>query len=154
MTENAVAKTRKYEPPTVYKAKGRERLVGGRWNMFRVSEFLKAKRTWQTMDELARFVYGSTNATHRDNTRKHIPPQRRYMLDTDCPIVTDFGPRGMIVRVKIYDRTNEDDKVKFQTEINKARDRKEISERRYDDLVKLYLLQNGIHDDDGTSPPQ
>jgi hypothetical protein len=93
------------------------------------------------MDDIARFVYGSTNQTHRDNTRKHIPSQRRYMLDTDTPIVTDYGPRGMIVRVKIYDKNSEDDKVKFQAEINKARDRKEISERRYEDLVQLFLLK-------------
>jgi hypothetical protein len=47
----------------------------------------------------------------------------------------------MIVRVKIYDKNSEDDKVKFQAEINKARDRKEISERRYEDLVQLFLLK-------------
>ncbi len=139
---NAVAKVRKIEPPAVIKTRnGKERLLGGRWNMLRVAEQLEAKKTWQTMDDLARFVYGTTNVTHRDNTRKHIPAQRRYMLDKDTPIVTDYGPRGMIVRVKLYDRNNEDDKVKFQTEIGKARDKKEISERRYDDLVKLFLLR-------------
>jgi hypothetical protein len=63
------------------------------------------------------------------------------MLDKDMPFVTDYGPRGMIIRIKIYDQNNDDDKVKFQTEIGKARDKKEISERRYDDLVKLFLLR-------------
>ena len=132
----------RYEPPAIYKTKnGKERLVGGRWNMFRVSEFLRLRKTWQTMDDLARFVYGSTNQTHRDNTRRHIPSQRRYMLDKDTPIVTGYGPRGTIVRVKIYDQNKDDNKVKFRTEIGKAQDKKEITERRYDDLVRLFLLR-------------
>lgn len=137
-----VVKIRKVEPPAIYKTKrGKERLVGGRWNKLRVAEFLNDKKTWQTMDELARFVYGSTNPRNRDNARKHIPTQRRYMLDKDTPIVTDYGPRGIIMRVKFYDKNKEDDKVKFETEIGKARDKKEISERRYDDLVRLFLLK-------------
>src|SRR5262245_9508650 len=71
MPESNITKIRKVEPPAIYKTKyGKERLAGGRWNMLRVSEFLKAKKTWQTMDDIARFVYGSTNSTHRDNTRK------------------------------------------------------------------------------------
>lgn len=142
MIETSVAKVRKHEPPAVIKKRnGKECLEGGRWNMLRVAEQLNAKKTWQTMDDLARFVYGSTNVTHRDNARKHIPAQRRYMLDKDTPIVTEYGPRGMIVRIKLYDRDNDDDKAKFQTEIEKARDKKEISERRYEDLVKLFLLR-------------
>jgi hypothetical protein len=143
MSDTNVAKIRKIEPPVVFKTKGgKERLVGGRWNMLRVAELLQAKKTWQTMDDIARFVYGSTNQTHRDNTRKHIPSQRRYMLNKDTPIVTEYGPRGMIVRVKIYDRNNDDDNVKFDTEIGKARDKKEITERRYEDLVRLFLLRS------------
>ena len=142
MSESNIAKIRKVEPPAIYKTKyGKERLAGGRWNMLRVSEFLKSKKTWQTMDDVARFVYGSTNATRRDNARKHIPSQRRYMLNNDCPFVTEYGPRGIIVRVKLYDHAQDDDRVKFQTEISKARDKKEISERRYEDLVKLFLLK-------------
>jgi hypothetical protein len=143
MAENtSVAKIRKIEPPAVYVGKrGKARLVGGRWNLLRVAEFLKSKKTWQTMDDLARFVYGSTNSTHRDNTRKHIPPQRRYMLDNDCPFVTEYGAKGRIIRIKLYDHSNDDDKVKFQAEISKARDKKEISAQRYDYLVKLFLLR-------------
>jgi hypothetical protein len=141
MSDTNVAKVRKIEPPAIYKTKhGKESLVGGRWHMLRVAEFLQSKKTWQTMDDLARFVYGSTNQTRRDNARKHIPAQRRYMLDKDMPIVTEYGPRGMIVRIKIYDRSKDDDKVKFQTEIGKAKDKKEISERRYEDLVRMFLL--------------
>lgn len=141
MPDTSIAKIRKIEPPAIYKTKtGKERLVGGRWSMMRVAEFIKVKKTWQTMDDLARFVYGCTNTTHRDSTRKHVPAQRRYMLDNDTPFVTEYGPRGMITRIKIYDGNNEDDKVKLQIEISKARDKKEISERRYEDLVKLFLL--------------
>lgn len=141
MPDTAVAKVRKIEPPAVIKLKGgRERLVGGRWNMLRASEYLKAKSLWLTVDDLARFIYGSTSSTHRDNVRKHIPAQRRYMLDKDTPIVTDYGPRGTIMRVKIFDKGLADDCVKFQAEIDRAKDRKEISERRYNDLVTLFLL--------------
>lgn len=143
MTDTHIGKVRKVEPPDVYTKKGKERLVGGRWNMLRVAEFLTAKATWQTVDAIARFVYGSTSQTYRDNTRKHVPSQRRYMLDRDTPIVTEYGPRGIIVRIKLYDVTNDDDKVKFEAEINKARDRKEISERRYEDLVRLFLPRSG-----------
>ena len=92
------------------------------------------------MDNLARFVYGAATVSYRDNCRKHIPAQRRYMLDQDTPIVTEYGPRGMIVRIKIFDQRDEDDKLKFQTEISKAKDKKEISERRYDQLVQLFLI--------------
>jgi len=140
MSNTNIAKIRKVEPPAIHRAKnGQERLIGGRWNMLRVTEFLLAKKTWQTMDEIARFVYGSTGEKHRDNTRKHIPSQRRYMLDKDTPIVTDYGPRGMIMRVKVYDQGKSDDQMKFETEISKARDKKEITERRYEDLVRLFL---------------
>jgi len=142
MSDTNVAKIRNVEPPAIFKTKtGKDRLIGGRWNKLRVSEFLLTKKTWQTMDDLARFVYHSTNPRNRDNARKHIPSQRRYMLNKDIPIVTEYGPRGMIVRVKIYDQGKDDDKVKFQTEIGKARDKKEITERRYDDLVRLFLLR-------------
>jgi hypothetical protein len=142
MPESSVARIRRIEPPAIVRNRyGKERLVGGRWNMLRVADFIKGKKTWQTMDDIARFVYGSTNSTHRDNARKHIPAQRRYMLNKDCPFVTEYGPRGSIVRIKVFDRTNEDDKVRFQMEIGKARDRKEISERRYDDLVRQFLLR-------------
>lgn len=146
MSDTNVAKIRKVEPPDIYKTKrGKERLVGGRWNMLRVSEFLQSRRVnWQTIDELARFVYGSTSSTFRDNTRKHIPSQRRYMLDRDTPIITDYGPRGRIVRVKIYDKHKEEDQIKFQLEITRARDKKEISERRYEDLVRLFLLRSEL----------
>jgi hypothetical protein len=141
MSGTAITKIRKTEPPAVFKTKnGNERLTGGRWHKMRVAEFLDKKKTWQSMDDLARFVYGSVTVTYRENSRKHIPSQRRYMLDQDTPIVTEYGPRGVIVRVKIYDQNNDDDKVKFQTEISKARDKKEISERRYDQLVSLFLI--------------
>jgi hypothetical protein len=147
MPDTNVAKIRKVEPPAIYKTKrGKERLMGGRWNMLRVSEFLQSGKHWFTMDDLARFVYGSTSPTFRDNVRKHVPSQRRYMLDKDTPIITDYGPRGRIVRVKIYDQHKQEDQIKFTLEITRARDKKEISERRYDDLVRLFLLTDRISD--------
>ena len=85
MTDAHVGKVRKVEPPDIYTKNGKERLVGGRWNMLRVAELITTKKVWQTMDDIARFVYGSTSQTHRDNTRKHIPSQRRYMLDKYTP---------------------------------------------------------------------
>jgi hypothetical protein len=143
MTENNLTKIRKIEPPAIIRKRGWDRLTGGRWNLYRVAEFLRAKKTWQAMDDIGRFVYGGAVGVARrsTNTRKHIPAQRRYMLDNDTPIVTEYGPRGIIMRVKIFDRSEDDDRVRFQNEIEKAKNKKEISERRYDDLVKLFLLK-------------
>ena len=140
MSDSNIVKIRKVEPPMIYKTKrGKERLSGGRWNMLRVAEFMTAKLVWYSVDDIARFVYGSNTATFRDNTRKHIPSQRRYMLDKDTPIITDYGQRGRIVRVKIYDKHKEEDQIKFQREIARALEKKDITERRYDDLVRLFL---------------
>ena len=53
MPDTNVAKIRKVEPPAIYKTKrGKERLMGGRWNMLRVSEFLQSGDTglrWTTL---------------------------------------------------------------------------------------------------------
>lgn len=132
---------RKNKPPEwIVDKKGRQRLMG-RWNMQRVAEYLGANPSWQTVDDIARVVYGSTGKVNRDNTRKHIPAQRRFMLHSEQPIVTQYGERGRIVRIKIYNPTDAQDRDLLSTDLEHAKDRNEINEKRYEALRKIFLLQ-------------
>lgn len=122
--------------------KGRQQYrLSGRWSMQRVAEFLVANPSWQTMDDIARVVYGTTGKVNRDNTRKHIPAQRRFMLHSEQPIVTQYGERGKIMRIKIYSPTDMQDRELLSTDLENSKDRKEISEKRYEALRKIFLLQ-------------
>jgi hypothetical protein len=115
---------------------------GGRWNMQRCAELIiGGTMRWWTIDELSRAMYGNVLRANRANVRKHIPAQRRYMMySLEKPIVTQFGERGRIERIKLYDWTNEVDQSLLHIELDRARDRKELTEKRYNDLVKLFLL--------------
>ena len=93
------------------------------------------------MDDIARVVYGTTGKVNRDNTRKHIPAQRRFMLHSEQPIVTQYGERGRIVRIKIYNPTDAQDRDLLSADLENAKDRNEINEKRYEALRKIFLLQ-------------
>lgn len=130
-------------PEWVSDEKGKQRgLRGGRWNMQRVAEFLVENPSWQTMDDLARAIYGTNSKTNRENVRKHIPPQRRFMAySLEQPIVTQYGERGRIFRIKLYNPTDPTDRMLLRIELDRAKDNKEISEKRYETLLSLFLLQ-------------
>jgi hypothetical protein len=123
--------------------KGRPRL-NGRWSKERIAEHLINVGIWQSVDELARIVYGATSETRRMNVRKHIPTQRKYMLhELQQPIVTRYGSRGIIMAIKYYNQTAEFDRMLLRTELERARDRKELSEKRYEQLLNVFLLTDG-----------
>lgn len=125
-------------------SKGRRRL-GGRWNLYRVAELLKSMPRWMSVDDLARVVYGTVSPTNRDNTRKHIPAQRRYMLNSlELPIVTRYGERGRIMAVKMYNRTLDEDKILLKMDLDRFLVRKELTEERYEVLHRIFLLGNPI----------
>ncbi len=120
--------------------KGRRRL-GGRWNLYRVAEFLQQNPTWQAVDDLARVVYGLNSKKTRDNVRKHIPSQRRYMLNAlELPIITRYGERGRIMAVKLYSSRLNNDKILLRMDLDRYRERKELTEQRYDDLLRIFML--------------
>jgi hypothetical protein len=124
--------------------KGRRRL-GGRWNLFRMAELLQGNPHWQTVDDLARVVYGSNSPKNRDNVRKHIPAQRRYMLNSlELPIVTRYGERGRIMAIKMYSSGLENDKVLLKMDLDRLRDRKEITDSRYNNLLRIFMLEGPI----------
>lgn len=121
--------------------KGRRRL-GGKWNTFRVAELLQGNPIWQTVDDLARVVYGLNSPSNRGNVRKHIPTQRRYMLNSlELPIVTRYGARGKIMAVKIYNRNNDNDRVLLRMDLDRLRDRNEVTQDRYDNLLRIFMLE-------------
>lgn len=130
-------------PEWNYDKKGRQRLQG-RWNMQRVAEYLITKPEWHTVDDLARVVYGTTSKTLRMNVRKHIPAQRRHMIfSMDQPFVTSYGERGKIRSIKLYNRTNDYDRSLLKIELDRLLERKEITDVRYEHLVKTYSLPKG-----------
>ena len=140
MAESPVKK-REYNPPAwVIGPRGKQRLAIGRWNMIRVSEYLQNHPTWHTLDDLARVVYGSTGKIHRDNVRKHIPSQRRYMR-LNMPIVTRYSSHdGRIQAIKLYNPGDQNDRDALAIELEKMRARKEITEDTYQRLRTLWLL--------------
>jgi hypothetical protein len=109
--------------------------------MQRIAEYLIEVPAWRTVDDLARVVYGTTSKTLRVTVRKHIPAQRRFMIfSLDQPFVTDYGERGKIKAIKIYDRTNEHDRGLLKSELDRLLERREITDSRYEHLVKTYSL--------------
>jgi hypothetical protein len=121
--------------------KGRRRL-GGRWNTYRVAELLKGSLNWQTVDDLARIVYGLNSPTNRSNVRRHIATQRRYMLNSlELPLVTRYGERGRIAAVKMYDRTLDEDRILLRMDLDRLRDRNEVTQDRYDTLLRIFMLE-------------
>lgn len=128
-------------PDVVMDDKGRWKIQGGRWSQKRIAEYLLAHPIWQSMDDLARVVYGTTSVTLRENVRKHIPKQRTYQLHIlEQPIITKYGPRGLIMSIKTFDRTVADDQELLRLELVRARDRKEMTEQRFQALEQLFLL--------------
>lgn len=138
---DSVVKIREHKPPEWFvDSKGRKHLKG-KWNHQRVAEFLVENPSWQTVDDLARVIYGFAGKVQRVNVRKHIPAQRRYMLNSlEQPIITQFGERGRIFRVKLYNKVDEFDRILLKMELDKALQRKELSDKRYDDLKNIFLL--------------
>lgn len=122
----------------------KKQLSLSRWNMERVAEiFTNEPDVSFDMGQLARLIYGHNGKTNRDNTRKHIPLQRNYMMARLLPIITQYGPRGVIESVKLYDRTALNDRRNLYAELNRLRLRKELSEERYDALSEVL----GVGDD-------
>jgi hypothetical protein len=109
--------------------------------MHHVAEYLIEDPKWHHLDDLARVVYGSVTKTYRDNARKHIPAQRRFMLNSlEQPIVTHYCERGRIVKIKLYNKLDEADRMRLKMELDRALERKELSEHRYEVLLHHFLL--------------
>lgn len=120
---------------------GKRKHLGGRWSTERVAEELRDHPDREfTMDDLARLVFGSTSKTNRDKVRKHIPLQRNYMMGRFCPIITRYGSRGVIDTVKLYQFDAPEDIRLMTEELERLRDRKEITEDRYLQLRMLLRL--------------
>lgn len=121
-------------------AKGRKRL-GGIWSDPLVAEYLIERHTWQSVDDLARAVYGRATDGNRIKVRKNIPSLRRLMLHgLNQPFITEYGYKGRIARIKIYDSTAPDDKSRLSVELARAYDKKELTKERYDHLLGFFLL--------------
>jgi hypothetical protein len=132
---------RRPPPEWIVTAGGKRRHLSGRWSMERVAEELNTVRhKWHLLDDLARLVYGCTSKKHRDNARKHIPAQRNYMLARLTPFVTRYGPRGTIEAIKAFEPDEPDDVQNLQIELQRLRDRKEITEEKYNHMCELLML--------------
>jgi hypothetical protein len=122
-------------------AGGKRKHLGGRWNKERIAEVLIEDRQKEfSMDDLARLVYGSTSKKQRDNVRKHIPAQRNHMMARLTPFVTRYGPRGTIESIKLYEADEPEDVRSLSVEINRLRDRREITHERYEQLRRILSL--------------
>lgn len=132
---------KKHRLPTwMEDARGRKRL-NGQWSVVGVAEYITNNPRWHSVDELARLVYGSTSENRRKNVRQHIAKQRRHMLDIlHTPIVTRFGHNGIILAVKLFILTNDDDRILLKAELERARDRCEITAARYKELHNIFLI--------------
>ena len=119
----------------------RKQLEKSRWNQERVAEiFVEEPNKEFGLNEIARLVYGTNTKTNRDKVRKHIPPQRQYMMARLKPIVTTYGPRGTIEKVKFYDRTSSEDRSHMSIELERLRARKELTDERYQQLCQVFGL--------------
>ena len=140
-----MAVVRKPTPPSwITDVKGHKRqLERARWNCERIAEVFtdEPDQEFETGD-LAKLVYGHNGKINRDKVRKHIPAQRNYMMARLNPIVTTYGPRGTIVKVKLYDRETLEDRRKMQEELERLRARKELTEERYGNLCDLLGLSS------------
>lgn len=144
MSELTILRERKL-PEWQTNAKGEYRLSGGRWVLQRVAEFLIANPTWQSMDDLARVVYQVNTKTNRARVRKKISRQRNFMRDSlEQPFVTMYGSGGKIMKIKLFNKTDENDRAMLRVELEKARDQKELSENRYESLLNIFLLPEAI----------
>ena len=115
--------------------------LGGRWSKARISEVLiESRHKWFSLDDLARIVYGTTGEKCRANVRKHIMAQRNYMLAKDMPIVTKYGPRGVIQCIKLYEQDQDSDKVSLSMELDRLLHRGEITRDRYQKLAEILRL--------------
>lgn len=65
------------------------------------------------------------------------------------PIVTQYGARGEILKIK-RDPKSEFDKTLLLTDITKLRDKKEISDRQYETLVRIFQLTHAKNDENGS----
>jgi hypothetical protein len=121
-------------------AKGHQHL-GGRWSKERIRILLIENYNKKfSLDELARFVYGTTSPRYRDNVRKHIPTQRNYMLARMTPFVTHYGARGLIQSVKLYRQDEEQDRLNLTEELDRLLLRGELTRDRYEKIAELLRL--------------
>jgi hypothetical protein len=110
----------------------KRQLEKARWNHERIAEvFIDEPNTDFSVDDLARLVYGSNGKKNRENVRKHIPAQRNYMLARLVPIVTSYGVKGRILRVKLYDKAVLNDRRAMLEELDRLRSRRELTDERY-----------------------
>jgi hypothetical protein len=109
--------------------------------MERIAETLIESRHKRfTLDDLAYLVYGTTSKKFRDNVRKHIPAQRNHMLARMVPFITYYGPRGVIVGVKLYEPDEQDDRLILSTELDRLQHRGEITRDRHEKLCQILQL--------------
>lgn len=140
MSELTIVRERKL-PEWQTTDKGEYRLSGGRWSLQRVAEFLISNPTWQTVDDLARVVYQTNTKSNRKKVRSRISKQRNFMRDSlEQPFVTMYGSNGQIMKIKLFNKIDENDRAMLRIELDKARDQKELSENRYESLLNIFLL--------------
>jgi hypothetical protein len=124
-----------------WRGDGKAKTLAGRWDKKRIAEVLEEARSKKfTLADLAKLVYGSNTATNRDNARKHLPVQRSYMLALNRPFVTEYGPRGVIVTIKFYEKDNADDRDALNFELSRLVHRNELSHDRYLNLCAVLAL--------------
>jgi hypothetical protein len=140
MVDNAVDIRRTHLRRLHTDARGKQHL-GGRWSMERIAQFLLERPHKRfTLDDLARFVYGTTSKKYRDNVRKHIPAQRNHMLARMTPFITEYGPRGVILGIKVYEQDVDQDRTELGKEVDRLYLRGEVTRERYLKLCDVLRL--------------
>jgi hypothetical protein len=126
-----------------WRGNGRKRTLGGRWDKARIAEVLEESRTKKfTLADLAKIVYGTNTQTYRDDVRKHLSNQRTYMLGLMKPFITEYGPRGIIISVKFYDKDIAADRDALDAELSRLVARNELSQDRYVKLCTVLSLSD------------
>ena len=142
MSDNHAIDIKRKTPLRKFHSNARgEQHLGGRWSRERIAQHLIENRHKKfTLDDLARFVYGTTSPKYLDNVRKHIPLQRSYMLNKDTPFITGYGSYGRVQYIKFYDRGEIDDGMRMREELDRAVLRKDMSTERHAQLVRILAL--------------
>ena len=116
---------------------GKKRLSTSAFNNNAVLDHLMATPKWLTIEDLARLVYGRSHEENRRRIRNRLPGLRKFAIETHGILLVSEYHGNSRSRIKILDPSSAVDRDCAERDLERRRQRNEVSEEMYEKELAL-----------------
>jgi hypothetical protein len=148
---------RRSKPTLVQLDNGHLLSSDSKWHPMLAIEYVTRHRErWIPVGELAKVFYGANIPKNKARVRRCIPALSRQLIDFGELLVREIDlARRRVIAVKLYDARAEQDRQGIRDQLERLRQRKELSESQFHRAIAILDEKESIvvkHDDETHEP--